>query len=86
MLHLATSLFKDEEVTGTEECHAGGLIQPGDGSRHLQLRVDHGRSFRRRQRGRVHRQCAEESVLFIVDPGCEEQRTGRGARDAESEL
>src|SRR5262249_55424920 len=46
----------------------------------------HRRSLRRRQRGGIDGQRAEQPVLFAVDPSSEEEGAGGGTRDAQAEL
>src|SRR5439155_16317519 len=86
MLHLARRLLEDKEIVGAEKCHAGRLTQTGDDGGDSQARVEHDRPLAWRQRGRVNRQRTEKPMLFVVDPGREEQRAGRGIGDAEAEL
>src|SRR5205823_14617305 len=70
----------------TEKYHAGRLLETGEDRSYVKIRVDHRRSFRRRQRGRVDRQRAKKPMLFVGDTSRKEQRAGRGVSHAETEL
>ena len=79
VLHLPAGLFQNQEIVGSEECHAGGLIEAGDHGADVEARVGHLGSLGRRKRGWIDGERAEEAVLLVVGSGGEEERVGERA-------